>query len=270
MHAKKTRLRKKQQVDAMANRIKGLESEAASLRQAVDDRRTAYILLGISGVGGSCSGGGCDDPFSNHALEAGMLAGSAPGAGGCVREGRVESSSSPQSRFESEPDGHDADELGGDEDDEGGDDLGELGGEGGEDADGKRTRRRGKFSAAERELIRRERNRMHAKKTRDRKRVFLEEAEVAIGRLERSAGHLRRVMAAHGMGDVARAVPRAAPLVTPTDEELTRALLADESANGASNGASNGHSGGDGGCSMVDTMDETDSPRRLGSFEDEN
>ena len=48
----------------------------------------------------------------------------------------------------------------------------------------RRVRRRGKYTPQERETIRRERNRIHAKKTRDKKKVFLEASETMIRTLE--------------------------------------------------------------------------------------
>lgn len=89
----------------------------------------------------------------------------------------------------------------------------------------KRTRRRGKYTPAEREHIRRERNRMHAKRTRDRKKLFLEvvvlvtllektadphsnaysvrflrqESEQTIRRMEDQNARLRDFLTRHGM-----------------------------------------------------------------------
>jgi len=264
MHAKKTRLRKKQQMDAMTNRVNGLEREGAALWQAVEDRRTAYILLGIGGGHNSSTGG---DPFADLAAEAGVADDGTPNDN-VSRDGRPESSQSLWNRFQNGPDGSPEEDEPGNEDDD--DESADLHGDG--DGDGKRTRRRGKYAPAERELIRRERNRMHAKKTRDRKRMFMEEAELAIGRLERGALRLRAVMASHGMGDVARAVPKPPPLVTPTDEELTRALLADENAqNGNPHDDGSGASGGSrsAGGSVQDEA-ESDGSSRSGLIEDEN
>lgn len=43
-------------------------------------------------------------------------------------------------------------------------------------------------------MNRRERNRMHAKKTRDRKKLFLEMSEKIIGEMEKEAKQLREYM----------------------------------------------------------------------------
>merc|ERR1711923_197945 len=58
-------------------------------------------------------------------------------------------------------------------------------------------------TAAELDKIRRERNRMHAKRTRDRKRIFLEEMEVTIRQLEGENKKLREhVEKLHGSKSV--------------------------------------------------------------------
>lgn len=58
----------------------------------------------------------------------------------------------------------------------------------------KRVRRRGKYSLQERESVRRERNRMHAKKNRDRKKAFFELSEKTILDLELESKMLRNYL----------------------------------------------------------------------------
>jgi len=58
----------------------------------------------------------------------------------------------------------------------------------------KRVRRRGKYSPQERERIRRERNRMHAKRTRDKKKIFLEASEHIISEMESESRLLREYL----------------------------------------------------------------------------
>lgn len=58
----------------------------------------------------------------------------------------------------------------------------------------KRVRRRGKYSPQERERIRRERNRMHAKRTRDKKKMFLEASEQIISEMENESRVLREYL----------------------------------------------------------------------------
>jgi hypothetical protein len=55
----------------------------------------------------------------------------------------------------------------------------------------KRARRRGKYTPQERERIRRERNRMHAKKTRDKKKSQFDFNEQVISELEKEMQVLR-------------------------------------------------------------------------------
>ena len=58
----------------------------------------------------------------------------------------------------------------------------------------RRARRRGKYSPQERERIRRERNRMHAKRTRDKKKLFLEASEQVIYEMETESRLLREYL----------------------------------------------------------------------------
>ena len=58
----------------------------------------------------------------------------------------------------------------------------------------RRARRRGKYSPQERERIRRERNRMHAKRTRDKKKLILEASEQTIYKMENESKLLREYL----------------------------------------------------------------------------
>lgn len=62
------------------------------------------------------------------------------------------------------------------------------------DGSAKRARRSGKFSQEERNTIRRERNRVHAKKTRDRKRLHSEMSERAIVEMEAEVLAMRQYL----------------------------------------------------------------------------
>ena len=57
-----------------------------------------------------------------------------------------------------------------------------------------KPKRRGKYTPEERERVRRERNRMHAKRTRDRKKMFLEESEQLIKRMKSDNGSMRKFL----------------------------------------------------------------------------
>jgi len=193
MHAKKTRMRKKQQMDALSTRVDELRTELTGLRTRIEERYTAYILLNMVDLGQSSTG-----------AEGGAKAGS-PAAEEEDPHARMFKEVLQRAR-------------------EARDQSAELGNlslpdplEALEDKD-KRTRRRGKYTQQERETIRRERNRMHAKRTRDRKKMFLEEAELAILRVETENARLRAFMSANGMAAGAEAVPVAKALSQIQDE----------------------------------------------------
>lgn len=182
MHAKKTRERKKMQMEALQSRIEGLKQEFGHLKQIVDARYTAYILLVMSGT---------KEKGDGNSLPAGTDLSSVDGktlAAASLKE-----------------------ILGEDGDDREGEDQ----------APTKRTRRRGKLSPEEREHIRRERNRMHAKRTRDRKKLFLEESEQTIARMERENKRLRDFLKRHGMqeGDSVPIPPPSKVIKTEEDSE---------------------------------------------------
>ena len=69
----------------------------------------------------------------------------------------------------------------------------------------KRVRRPGKYSQVERETFRRERNRMHAKRTRDRKKMFFEMSEKTILNLENETNILRDYLVAINVISIAQA-----------------------------------------------------------------
>ena len=216
MHAKKTRQRKKAQMDAMGLRVEALEVEAKAFRSAVEERYTAFILLNMV----AC-------PAASPAAAATYEEAPPPSLAE-IMETIGEGPNSKAQRAAAVVGGSDdGDNAEGGHAAEGDGDEGDEGDEG---AGGKRTRRRGKYSQEERETIRRERNRMHAKKTRDRKKVFLEEAEQTIARMERINSKLRGFMVANGMAEAAAAVP----LPPPIDAFHAAALAFD-----------NGNDGGD-------------------------
>ena len=136
---------------AFAARIKELEEEATDLRSRVDARYTASVLLGLGGGANSSSEG-----TTAEVKNANMVCGRPP----ITMMG---------------PDGVFAQALADNQ-------LNDT---------AKRVRRRGKYTPQEREIIRRERNRIHAKKTRDKKRVFLEASETMIRKLEDDVYALR-------------------------------------------------------------------------------
>jgi len=147
MHARKTRERKKNQSNALQIRLDELQKEGTRLRQIVDERYTASVLLGLSQTFKDSSG-------ENHTV---LSAASICENAFCKADNSF---------------------------------LGEVNTVGGD----KRKRRRGKCTSQERERIRRERNRVHAKKTRDRKKELLEISEGLIIKMEKESFLLREYL----------------------------------------------------------------------------
>lgn len=184
MHAKKTRQRKKMQMEALQARIDALKAEFAALKQILDERYTAYILLVMSGA--SEKGDGNSLPPGE-----GTNGGAADGEGP-LSVSRLASISL-------------AEILG----------VDRLPEEEPDECPQKRMRRRGKYTPAERDHIRRERNRMHAKRTRDRKKLFLEESQKVIERMENENARLRSFLVRNGMLNESNMVPIPPPAVIP-------------------------------------------------------
>ncbi|CAM9807427.1 unnamed protein product, partial [Scytosiphon promiscuus] len=251
LHARKTRQRKKAQLQLLMTRSAELQAEQKRLRQAITDRRTASILLDMSGgtddskSGGAGAGTGpgskkvgskasrdhppalADMPGGTPRPRAGMLRGSAEsddtgdgsskgGSGGngsddLGSESTAGTSCSVSSSGRTSSEANSSDGANG----------GGKGGGGGGKADDKQQRRqqqqqqprvgnpgdaerllelsqktRSECTPEELEQIRRERNRMHAKRTRDRKKLHLEATEGMISRLEQENRMLRASMKA--------------------------------------------------------------------------
>lgn len=153
IHAKKTRERKKMQTKAIQSRIQELLEEGKRLRQLVDERYTACSLLGLS-RNVITSNETAVLPSSSICKD--FLSDIKSDKNFQILDQNVlaleNTTCSPSN---------------------------------------KRIRRSGKYSPQERELIRRERNRIHAKKTRDRKRNFLSVSEKIIEELENEEKSLK-------------------------------------------------------------------------------
>ncbi|CAN0034583.1 unnamed protein product, partial [Discosporangium mesarthrocarpum] len=238
LHARKTRQRKKLQLQLLQQRTAELHEEQRRLRQAIKDRHTASILIGLSGGEGSqFTQGGSAMPLSSLTVGRGGSgqsesddAGSRSGEGSSKdgsegsTVGTGSTTSSGSGRTSSETNSSDASSRGarseagvesaavaqqGENTEKGV--RQEIGEEDGEDEgdiesmrvgrpdDSQRLRElvqkdRTECTAEEIEEIRRERNRMHAKRTRDRKKLHLEATEGAIARLEQENVKLRKSM----------------------------------------------------------------------------
>jgi hypothetical protein len=192
MHARKTRQRKKEHMQKLQNRADELKLEQIRLKQCINEKNTANILVGLfqTGDDGATADGSDDDeaavsmdpqvelllkrptediPDSSKIPELPALI--LPGQ----HTKRKSSSSTDGASEDNTPIAAAADGEGvtpegdGQED---GIDYALLG------------KDRSSCTPAELDQIRRERNRMHAKRTRDRKRIFMEEMETMIKQLE--------------------------------------------------------------------------------------
>lgn len=162
---------------ALADRITDLEGESSSLRSKVDTRYTANVLLGL---GGATEGGSGETVRirSSRSIckDLDQLA-----------EQKHEALVTQQKQVEEDQDcllqRCTADVL-----------TSAHKRNGAHDSVSTATaerRAKGKYTPQERETIRRERNRIHAKKTRDRKKIFLEWSEKRIDTLESEVASLR-------------------------------------------------------------------------------
>ena len=193
LHARKTRQRKKQHVQELQLKIWGLRQERQRLLQLSAEHRTAGVLLALS-----CSPNQCvlGEGASVSSHEFSSIGGTplsqvpsfkipAPAGRDWGRElaAHEEALRKITQEFES-MDGsqHAVDEgcasaAARAYDEDGG---GRLGGAGG---GGKASRGGSKGTLADRTALRRERNRMHAKRTRNRKKLFVEACSVMIDKM---------------------------------------------------------------------------------------
>jgi len=156
VHARKTRARKKQQAEALQYRIGELKTDGDRLRQMVDERYTASVLLGMSRTIVT-QGDGTNEEIEIQSSKS--ICGNA----------YADLMANP--RWYSGADGDNMSSSA--------------------STDATQKKRRSKYSPQERDKIRRERNRMHAKRTRDRKKMFLEASENVISNMETESYLLR-------------------------------------------------------------------------------
>uniref|UniRef100_A0A7S4K4A3 BZIP domain-containing protein n=1 Tax=Odontella aurita TaxID=265563 RepID=A0A7S4K4A3_9STRA len=208
-HARRTRLRKKAQLRALQDRIKELQEEGRILRQTVEECSIASILLGLSsgsGCGGSCSedeGAATQQQGDGPATRASSA--SEPGAATAAMNfdptAGATGTGGKRKRFLLDSSDHAPRPM----------KLrirGQLTVIGGDGTDGNRAHINWKtgvycdedgvhrqLSSEELETLRRERNRMHAKMTRDRKKSFISAVERTIHELERENSRMRDILA---------------------------------------------------------------------------
>lgn len=177
LHARKTRQRKKQHVQELQLKIWGLRQERQRLLQHVQEHRTAGVLLALSCSPSRCVQG---TPSQQH----GASTGAAPVARDWSRElaSHEETLRKITQEFESMDGGQHAGEDGSVT---GGAALDEK--NGGPKGGGVASASAQKGTLADRTALRRERNRMHAKRTRNRKKLFVEACSVMINKMVRGA-----------------------------------------------------------------------------------
>eukprot|EP00804_Cyclotella_cryptica_P026442 CCRYP_008110-RA/>CCRYP_008110-RA protein AED:0.15 eAED:0.15 QI:111/1/1/1/0.5/0.33/3/816/468 len=172
MHARKTRQRKKEHMQKLQNRADELKLDQIRLKQAINEKNTASILVGlfqsesfVSDAGGNVAMDPRVETLLKRATEDIPDASKIPELPALILPGQHSNKKKSaeddmdhvEAAEEAQEDGIDYELLGKD---------------------------RAICSPAELDKIRRERNRMHAKRTRDRKRIFMEEMEVMIRQLE--------------------------------------------------------------------------------------
>ena len=200
LHARKTRERKKQHVQELQLKIWGLRQERQRLLQLSTEHRTASVLIALS-----CSPKQCVQS-SRHSF----TSSSSTSSSSSPREMGASTRSPPSLKLPA-PSGRDwGQELASHEDAlrkitqefermDGSQQIGDetcgtapcdevdgggagSGGIGGRASAGKGSRG-GKGTLADRTALRRERNRMHAKRTRNRKKLFVEACSVMIDKM---------------------------------------------------------------------------------------
>lgn len=171
MHARKTRQRKKEHMANLQNRAGELKQEQIRLRQAINEQNTASILLVMFGRNGSS---GCTPAPSSISQEKEEGSGSTRveellrrPVGDIPDSSKISdlpalvypssAASGEKMNMENPDDGIDYELL---------------------------SKDRTKCTPDELDRIRKERNRMHAKRTRDRKRIYMEEMEGIMKTLE--------------------------------------------------------------------------------------
>lgn len=241
MHARKTRQRKKEHMSALQERCAKLKNDQLRLRQSINEKNTASILLGMFGK----------SPATNDA--AGSAASSVDAKVDALLKRSVEdipdASQIPELPALILPGQHSSKKIreaasaavvaavSGDEGDAMAAEAAAaavppakplhpaVNAQGHLPDDGidydLLSKDRSKCTPAELDQIRRERNRMHAKRTRDRKRIFMEEMEVMIKQLEEENQALQdHLDSLNASGDNANAssssVPASAPISTDT------------------------------------------------------
>lgn len=170
VHAQRTRLRKKEHMQTLQSKAEELKAEQLKLRQIINEKNTATILVRLFAEGSSPDSACQDeDPLVESVLrrpqEEIPNASNIPELPALILPGQ-HASKKIRANIQNPSDGFQCDVA------VDGIDFELLG------------RDRSQCTAEELDLIRRERNRMHAKRTRDRKRIFTEKLAEICRQLE--------------------------------------------------------------------------------------
>lgn len=202
MHARKTRQRKKEHMQILEARVEELKKGQISLKLQINEKNTANILLGMFAVHCQEENGVQFDAkveeLMNRATEDIPDASKIPELPALIlpgqhnkRRGQSAPGKEQLATAQYPNDGIDYELLGKD---------------------------RSSCTPAELDKIRRERNRMHAKRTRDRKRIFMEKMEEMILQLETENGLLQQQLERISEG---KFVSEPTPRKVSTEEETT-------------------------------------------------
>ncbi|CAN0430345.1 unnamed protein product, partial [Laminaria digitata] len=196
LHARKTRQRKKQHVQELQLKIWGLRQERQRLLQLSTEHRTAGVLLALSCSPKQCvqssrsSFTSTTSSSSSSSRETGAASPHSLKLPGRDWSRELASHEDALRKITQEFESMDGSQQMGDDNcgtaaacdevDGGGDGGGGVGGRG---STGGKGSRGGKGTLADRTALRRERNRMHAKRTRNRKKLFVEACSVMIDKM---------------------------------------------------------------------------------------
>ncbi|CAM9702941.1 unnamed protein product [Ectocarpus sp. 12 AP-2014] len=198
LHARKTRQRKKQHVQELQLKIWGLRQERQRLLQLSTDHRTAGVLLALSCSPKQCQEGpaGNQHPSSRSspASKLPKAAATPTASRSCKGSSRdwgqeVASHEDALRKITQEFERMDGSQQAGD-DEEAATHAGGKGGGGSRGAKG---------TLSDRTALRRERNRMHAKRTRNRKKLFVEACSVMIDKMKVENAQLEYEIRASGI-----------------------------------------------------------------------
>mmetsp|Transcript_12447 Transcript_12447/g.20656 ORF Transcript_12447/g.20656 Transcript_12447/m.20656 type:complete len:377 (+) Transcript_12447:41-1171(+) len=213
-HARRTRLRKKAQLDALQTKAKGLEEESIVLKQSIEECSIASILVGISCTS-NINAAEANKSVTNTLLDVSNFDKDGNGKRAAPK---IVMSGSKRKRFVSEDVMERAPQplklnINGQSTLIGGGKT-HINWKSGVYCDENGVQRQ--LTQQQLETLRRERNRMHAKMTRDRKKGFIAAIEKTIEQLEDSNKKMRAALtqvAKHHFGPNA-VTPLSSPLVT--------------------------------------------------------